>query len=122
MLRVTRVLGFAILLGLTACTQPPALIGTESQGDTGKGMEIQQWPAPYYPGYGRDRTRSRWERRANAVCGNAYRDCITRDQQAHPGAPGALFGGSPAGRAACESAMTACYRRYGVTPSEPRVN
>lgn len=119
----TRFLGIAILLGLTACTQSPTLMGAAPSGEPEKGMEIQQWSRyHYYPGYGRDRNQSRYERRANVVCGNAYRDCISQDQKANPGAPGSLFGGTPAGQAACERAMTACYRRYGVTPSEPRVN
>ena len=123
MIKPSALLGIGLLFAVAACTAPPAVVGPSGQGDAAADLEIQQTPwNRYYPGpyYGRD--RDRMTRRANAVCGDSYRACITRDQQAHPGAPGALFGGSPEGQAACQRAMTLCYRRYGVTPSEPRVN
>jgi hypothetical protein len=126
-----RVLGAGLLFTIAACTQAPAsLVPTEpsnSHGDSTvsapASREVQQGPSPWNRPYTswRDRYTSRRDRnlaRAHYFCGNAYRDCLDRDQAAHPGAPGALFGGSPEGRAACERAMNACYARYGA-PSPP---
>ena len=117
-----RLAGLSLLFGVIACTQPPAVVGPAGQDAGRAGLvpasrEVQQAPYPYYGRYG-----SRYTRRGTAICQNAYRDCITRDQQANPGAPGQLFGGSPAGREACQRDLDSCYRRFRVPTSEPRLN
>lgn len=127
------VLGAGLLFAISACTQAPASLAPMEPGDNywesgvsaPGSREVQQGPSPWNRPYTswRDRYTSRRDRnlaRANYFCGNAYRDCLDRDQAAHPGAPGALFGGSPAGRAACERAMNACYTRYGAPPPPPQ--
>ncbi len=121
-----RLSALSLLFGVIACTQPPSAIAPAGQdagraGVAPESREIQQVQYPWYWRYG-SRWQNRYTRRGAAACQSAYSDCITRDQKANPGAPGQLFGGSTAGREACQRALDACYQRSGVPTSEPRVN
>lgn len=120
-----RLAGLGLLVGIAACSSAPAGFGPSPPDERPAGLrvpsatrEVQQAPRPWIRPY--TSWRDRRLARAHYYCGNAYQDCLARDQAAHPGAQGSLFGGSPEGRAACEREMNACYARHGITTPPQR--
>lgn len=128
MLKRSNLLVMSACLALAACAElgsgrhpNPAAPGTSANQVQQADRKTSQtgYAAPYTPG------GSTWAARrfsALRVCRRQYSTCITADQQANPGQPGQLVGGSPNGRALCSARYENCLRLWGIesTPSPIR--